>query len=80
MSDWSSAKLYDVVNLLLGMILFFSPWLFHLSVDVSWQTTSQTIELVIAVLSMAALAAFAVWEGCAWSCRPGSLVFRIATR
>jgi len=28
MDDWSSAKLGDVANLILGMILFFSPWLF----------------------------------------------------
>jgi len=31
MSEWSSAKLCDVVNLLLGMLLFFSRWLFRLS-------------------------------------------------
>jgi SPW repeat len=62
MSEWSSAKLCDVVNLLLGMILFFSPWLFSLSVGAPSQTTSSTVGLFIAVLSMAALAAFAVWE------------------
>ena len=58
MSDLSSGKLYDVVNLLLGMVLFFSPWLFHFAVG----GPAQIIGILIAVLSMAALAAFAVWE------------------
>ena len=61
MDDWSSAKLCDVANLLLGMILFFSPWLFDLSAGPERQTAT-IIGLFIAVLSMAALAAFAVWE------------------
>jgi hypothetical protein len=61
MDDWSSAKLCDVVNLILGMILFFSPWLFGLSAGAEWQTAS-IIGIFIAALSIAALAAFAVWE------------------
>jgi len=61
MDDWSSAKLCDVANLILGMILFFSPWLFGLSGGAPWQTAS-SIGVFIAVLSVAALAAFAVWE------------------
>jgi hypothetical protein len=61
MDDWSSAKLGDVVNLILGMILFFSPWLFGLSAGAQWQTAS-IIGIFIAVSSIAALAAFAVWE------------------
>ena len=62
MSEWSNAKLCDVANLLLGTILFFSPWLLSLLAGTPWQTTSPTIGLLIALLSMAALAAFAVWE------------------
>jgi hypothetical protein len=61
MEDWSRAKLCDVVNLVLGTILFFSPWLFSLSAGAPRQITS-IIGLFIAVLSVAALAAFAVWE------------------
>jgi hypothetical protein len=61
MDDWSNVKLCDVVNLILGMVLFFSPWAFNLSVGAQWQTAS-VIGIVIAVLSIAALAAFAVWE------------------
>ena len=61
MDDWSSAKLADVVNLILSVILFFSPWLFGLSAGAQWQTAS-IIGIFIAVSSIAALAAFAVWE------------------
>ena len=59
--EWSRAKVCDVMNLLLGTILFFSPWLFSLSPGAPRQTAS-IIGLLIAVLSIAALAAFAVWE------------------
>ena len=61
MDEWSTAKLCDVVNLILGMILFFSPYVFDLAVGPQWQT-AQVVGLLIAVLSIAALAAFAIWE------------------
>jgi hypothetical protein len=61
MEEWSRAKLCDVVNLVLGTILFFSPWLFGLSPGAPRQIAS-IIGLFIAVLSIAALTAFAVWE------------------
>ena len=59
--EGSRAKLCDVMNLFLGTILFFSPWLFSLSAGAPRQTAS-IIGLFIAVLSIAALSAFAVWE------------------
>jgi SPW repeat-containing protein len=61
MDDWSSIRLCDVVNLILGGVLFFSPWLFDLSAGAQWQTAS-IVGIIIAVLSIAALACFAVWE------------------
>jgi hypothetical protein len=61
MDDWSTAKLCDVANLFLGIILFFSPWAFDLSIGAQWQIAS-IAGIFIAVLSIAALAAFAVWE------------------
>lgn len=61
MDEWTSAKLCDAANLVLGMVLFFSPWLFGLAAGAQWQTAS-TVGIFIAVLSVAALAAFAVWE------------------
>ena len=57
MDDWSSVRLCDVVNLILGVVLFFSPWLFDLSTGAQWQTAS-IVGIIIAVLSIAALAAF----------------------
>ena len=61
MEEWSGAKLCDVINFSLGTILFFSPWLFSPSAGAPRQTAA-IIGLLIAVLSVAALAAFAVWE------------------
>jgi hypothetical protein len=61
MDNWSSVRLCDVVNLALGAVLFFSPWLFDLSAGAQWQTAS-IVGIIIAVASIAALAAFAVWE------------------
>jgi SPW repeat len=61
MEEWSRSKLCDVVNLCLGTILFFSPWLFSLSLGTPRQTAA-IAGLLIAVLSIAALAAFALWE------------------
>jgi hypothetical protein len=61
MDEWTSGKLCDLANLILGMILFFSPWLFGLPAGVQCQTAS-IIGIFIAALSIAALAAFAVWE------------------
>jgi hypothetical protein len=61
MDDWSSVRLCDVANLLLSSVLFFSPWLFDLSTGAQIQTAS-IVGIIIAVLSIAALAAFAVWE------------------
>ena len=61
MDDWSNVRLCDVINLILGGVLFFSPWLFDLSSGAQWQTAS-IVGILIAVLSIAAMAAFAVWE------------------
>jgi hypothetical protein len=61
MDGWSSIRLCDVINLILGGVLFFSPWLFDLSTGAQWQIAS-IVGIIIAVLSIAALAAFAVWE------------------
>jgi hypothetical protein len=61
MDEWSNLKLCDVINLGLGIVLFFSPWEFGLSMGPQWQTAS-VVGIIIGVLSIAALAAFAVWE------------------
>lgn len=61
MNEWSNAKWCDVANLILGAILFISPWVFAFPGGVASQNALVT-GIVIAVLSIAALAAFAVWE------------------
>ncbi len=60
MVEWSNARFCDLVNLSLGTILFFSPWLFSLSLGTPRQTAA-IAGLLIAVLSIAALTAFAGW-------------------
>src|ERR1700744_860750 len=61
MTQWTNAKLCDVGNLMLGVILFISPWLFRFPAGAQSQNAYVT-GIVIVVLSIAALAAFAVWE------------------
>ena len=76
MVEWSRAKFCDVVNLFLGTILFFSPWLFSLSLGTPRQTAA-IAGLFIAVLSIAALTAFARLGGMAQPNR-GAVAHRIA--
>ena len=61
MSEWTNAKLCDVANLILGALLFVSPWLF--AFDAGLPSQNAIISgIAIAMLSIAALANFAVWE------------------
>lgn len=61
MVNWTNAKLCDVANLILGAILFFSPWMFGFDAGRASEN-AYIAGIVIAVLAIAALAAFAVWE------------------
>lgn len=61
MNEWSNAKLCDVANLVLGAVLFFSPWLFAFAPGAQSQN-AMISGIVIAVLAIAALAAYAFWE------------------
>lgn len=61
MKEWSNAKLCDVANLVLGAILFISPWVFGFAAGAPYGNAFVS-GIVIAVISLAALAAFAVWE------------------
>jgi hypothetical protein len=62
MNAWSNAKLCDVANLTLGVILFFSPWIFGLGTTGVAATNAYIVGIVIVVLSIAGLAKFAIWE------------------
>jgi SPW repeat len=61
MNEWTNAKLCDVANLVLGVVLFLSPWMFGFAAGPQSQNAVIT-GLIIAALSIAALAAFAFWE------------------
>ena len=54
-------KLFDIGNLILGVFLFFTPWIFHYPPGVESQNAMMS-GIVIAVVAIAALAAFAMWE------------------
>jgi hypothetical protein len=58
-TEWNSAKLCDVANLVLGAILFISSWIFGSGPA---SQNAFVCGVVIVVISLAALAAFAVWE------------------
>ena len=59
--NWTNAKFCDVANLILGAILFVSPWIFGFSAG-NASENAMIVGIIIAVLAIAALAAFAVWE------------------
>jgi hypothetical protein len=59
--DWTNPRLCDVANLILGAVLFFSPWMFGFAGTTAAENAN-IAGIVIAVLAIAALAAFAVWE------------------
>ncbi|HKH03124.1 MAG TPA: SPW repeat protein [Bradyrhizobium sp.] len=61
MDNWTNAKWCDVANLILGVILFFSPWMFGFDAGAASEN-AYIAGIVIAVLAIAALAAFAIWE------------------
>jgi hypothetical protein len=61
MKEWTNAKLCDVGNLVIGIVLFFTPWIFGYPAGAE-TTNAFVVGIVIAVISIAALAAYAVWE------------------
>jgi hypothetical protein len=61
MENWTNAKLCDVANLILGAILFVSPWVFGFDAGRA-SGNAYIAGIVIVALAIAALAAFAIWE------------------
>ena len=59
--EWKNERICDVLNLLLGVFLLLSPWIFGFAPGVESQNAT-IAGIVIAVLSIAALSAFAEWE------------------
>lgn len=61
MPQWTTAKLCDLGNLILGAFLFVSPWVFNFPMGAeTWNAAAAGA--IIAILSIAALTAFTVWE------------------
>jgi SPW repeat len=61
MTKWRRESVLDIYNLLLAAVLFSSPWLFKLTNSVG-ELDLSTTGAVIAVFSLAAIAAYANWE------------------
>jgi uncharacterized membrane protein YqhA len=59
--EWKNERTCDVLNLILGAFLFFSPWIFDFAAGAQTQN-AMVSGIIIAVLSIAALAAFMEWE------------------
>jgi len=61
MENWTNARLCDAANLILGAVLFISPWMFAFDAGApTWNAI--IVGIVRAVLAIAALTAFAIWE------------------
>jgi hypothetical protein len=61
MSDWTSAKLCDLGNLIVGGFLAFTPWMFAFTAGVQ-SANAVVCGVLIMLLSLAALVGFAAWE------------------
>jgi SPW repeat len=59
--EWKNERVCDVLNLILGAFLFFTPWIFGFAAGAETQN-AMISGIIIAVLSIAALAAFMEWE------------------
>ena len=59
--EWRNERICDVLNLIVGLFLLISHWLF--SFNAGAETNNAVIcGIIIAALSLAALSAFAEWE------------------
>jgi uncharacterized membrane protein len=59
--EWKNERVCDVLNLILGAFLLVSPWIFGFASGAPTQNAVIS-GIIIAVLSIAALSAFAQWE------------------
>jgi hypothetical protein len=59
--EWRNERICDVLNLILGAFLLVSPWIFSFAPGAPTQN-AVICGIIIAVLSIAALSAFAQWE------------------
>jgi hypothetical protein len=58
---WRNQAFFDLANLVLGAVLFFSPWMFGFEAGAATQN-ALVCGIAIAILALAAIVAFAEWE------------------
>lgn len=61
MDNWTSAKLCDVGNLIMGAFLVLTPWMFAFPPGIQ-SANAVVCGILIILLSLAALVGFAAWE------------------
>jgi hypothetical protein len=61
MTTWRNEAIIDILNLVLGAVLLLSPWIFAFEAGAQSQN-AVVFGVVIAVLAIAGLVAFAEWE------------------
>ena len=61
MTTWRNEAIIDIVNLVLGIVLLLSPWMFAFEPGAQSQN-AVIFGIVITVLAIAGLVAFAEWE------------------
>jgi len=59
---WKTDRAIDVVNLVLGVVLFLAPWMFAYATEGGANWVSWGAGLLIAALAIATLAAPALWQ------------------
>jgi hypothetical protein len=59
---WRREQVPDVINLVLGAILFLSPWIFGFVSEYAAGWNAWLSGIIVCGLAIAALAAFAEWE------------------
>jgi SPW repeat len=61
MKGWASPRLFDVANLILGLFLFFSPWMFRIPTGLQSENAYFSGAL-IAFISLVVFTEFEIWE------------------
>lgn len=61
-TDWKKDMIADAVNLVIGLGLFASPWVFGFAAESPTNWNAWLSGILIAALSVAALAIFSEWQ------------------
>jgi SPW repeat len=61
MKQWVNPRLFDAANLILGAVLFLSPWIFRIPTGAESENAYFS-GAIIAFISLVVLAEFEIWE------------------